>query len=226
MAFSFGGLGPERFFRYILYIFSNALLEGLATQICHFYFLSLSANLFAYLTFFFSLFSLFGLLDFLIFLFSPPPSLYIHTLFVPFTFLGKRRDFKYRYITCSPLVPAANIDMSPLPTFYVHSHSYLSLFLTRKKIFLLLSFSLISYLFLSFLPYSFSRLLFRSFFSFSLLSSKISSKDFLILGGNLSCQPLCATSQSTKTSDQFDNCNNAVVTLNNWIEIQTVSQTT
>ena len=100
---------------------------------------------------------LFSLLDFLIFLFSPPPSLYIHTLFVPFTFLGKRRDFNYRYITCSPLVPVANIDMSPLPTFYFLSDSYLSLFLTRKKIFLLLSFSLISYLFLS---YSFSRLLF------------------------------------------------------------------
>ena len=194
------------------------MTEGLATQICHFYFISLSANLFAY--FFLRLsFSLF--LPFWTFLFSyflpHPPS-----ISTPFSYLlpslengvtsnidhyllPSRTGRKYRYITN--------------PTFYFHSHSWLSLFFSRKKI-------LISYLFLSFLPYSFSRLLFRSFFSFSLLSSKISSKDFLILGGNLSCQPLCATSQSTKTSDQFDNCNNAVVTLNNWIEIQTVSQTT
>ena len=111
------------------YIFSNALLEGLATQICHLYFLSLSANLFAYLTFFFSLFSLFGLLDFLIFLFSPPPSLYIHTLFVPFTFLGKRRDFKYR----SLLAP---LSYRPQISIYHQSHFLFSFpFLTFSLFF-------------------------------------------------------------------------------------------
>ena len=154
--------GGDPFWQYLFVCFPLCMQthfsEGLATQICQFYFLSLCANLFANKTFFFSLF---GLLDFLIFLFSPAPSLYIHTLFAPFTCLGKRRDIKYRYITCFPLVPAANIDMLPLSTFYFHSHYCFYLFLTRKKIFLLLSFSLISYFFsffstLFFLPLTFS----------------------------------------------------------------------
>ena len=183
MAFSFGGLGPERFFRYILYIFSNALLEGLATQICHFYFLSLSANLFAYLTFFFSLFSLFGLLDILIFSSTLP--LYPHpfrTFYLPW----KTAWLQISIITCSPLVPAANIDISPIPLFiFIPIPDFLSFFLVRK--FLFLTYFFLFYLILS--PAYF----FVSFFSFSLLSSKIGSKDFLILGWNLSCQPLDAT---------------------------------
>ena len=43
-------------------------------------------------------------------------------------------------ILLAPLSYRTQISMSPLPTFYFHSHSYLSLFLTCKKIFLLLSF--------------------------------------------------------------------------------------
>ena len=123
-----------------------------------FFLRALTYLLISTLDFLFLSFWPFGLSYFLIF---SPTLLYIHNLFVPFTFLGNQRDIKYRSITFPPLVPAANIDMSPLLTFYFHSHSYLSLFLTRKKIFLLLSFSLISYLFLSFstlffLPLSFS----------------------------------------------------------------------
>ena len=123
-----------------------------------FFLRALTYLLISTLDFLFLSFWPFGLSYFLIF---SPTLLYIHNLFVPFTFLGNQRDIKYRSITFPPLAPAANIDMSPLLTFYFHSHSYLSLFLTRKKIFLLLSFSLISYLFLSFstlffLPLSFS----------------------------------------------------------------------
>ena len=158
---------------------STVAPEGLATHICPFYFLSLSANLFAY--FFVRLsFSLFYAFWSLLFSYFLPHPLSISTPFsylLPTLEIGATSNID---ILLAPLSYRPQISMSPLPTFYFHSHSRLSLFLSRKKNFLLLSFSLISYLFLSFLPYSFSRLLFRFFFSFSVLSSKIGNDDFLI----------------------------------------------
>ena len=116
-----------------------------------FFLRALTYLLISTLDFLFLSFWPFGLSYFLIF---SPTLLYIHNLFVPFTFLGNHRG------------------ITPLLTFYFHSHSYLSLFLTRKKIFLLLSFSLISYLFLSFSTLFFLPLSFSFLFTFSLLPSK------------------------------------------------------
>ena len=133
----------------------SVIPEGLATQIYPILYLSLSAYLFPY-SFLFSLFLfLFDRLDFFIFLLSPSPSPSFQILFVPFTIFGKRRD-----------------DMLPLPEFYYLSRLSLALFLAHKKIFLLhFSFHIYSYLFLSFLAYSFSYFLFRTLFSFSTLST-------------------------------------------------------
>ena len=59
--------------------------------------------------------------------------------------------------------------MLPLPAFNFLSRPSLAHFLTYEKIFLLHVSLLISYLFISFLAYSFSRFLFRILFSFSTL---------------------------------------------------------
>ena len=119
---------------------STVAPEGLATHICPFYFLSLSANLFAY--FFVRLsFSLFFAFWSLLFSYFLPHPLSIST---PFSYLlpslenGVTSNID---ILLAPLSYRPQISMSPLPTFYLHSHSYLSLFLTRKKIFFQRKFS-------------------------------------------------------------------------------------
>ena len=152
-------------------------------QICNFYFLSLSAYLFAYFLFilYFSLFFVFRP-----FLFSPPSSLYIHTFFVPFTFLGKRRDINYRYNTCPCRTGCNYRYVTPPPHFIFFPIPIFLSFLRVRKFSFCFSFSS----FLSFLPYSFSRFLFGSFFFFSLIPIKKGEKDFLTFEGNLSSQPL------------------------------------
>ena len=156
--------------------------EGLATQICHFYFLSLSANLFAY--FFLRLsFSLF--LPFWTFLFSyflpHPPS-----ISTPFSYLlpslenGVTSNID---ILLAPLSYRPQISIChPFPPFmFIPIPIFLSFLLVRKFSYCFLFPLFLTYFFLFYLILS-PAYFFVSFFSFSLLSSKIGSKDFLILG--------------------------------------------
>ena len=124
-----------------------------------------------------------NMIPFLTVLFSyPPPSLYIHTFrtfYLPWKTVTSNID-----IIPAPLIPAANIDTSPLPTCYLPS---LSIFLSYAKENFLIAFLFPHFLLISFF-FFYLILSPESFFvpfSFSLLPSKKGNEDFLIFEGNL-----------------------------------------
>ena len=147
----------------------NFNCEGSATQICHFHFLSPSAYLFTYFYFRLS-FSFF--LAFWTFLFSPPPSS-ISTTFsylLPFLEISVTSNID---LLPSPLSyrPQISICHPSSPFIFIPTPIFLSFLLVRKFSYCFLFPLFLTYFFLI-LPYSFSRFLFRSFFTFSLLPSK------------------------------------------------------